>query len=211
MRSVWSRLGAGSSTSVTPSAWRPARITAVLTCALTTSRSIRRPVRPPPRITRGASSPSARPSTRAPNARNGRATRPIGRAWSELSPLSTLRNGRPASGPASMRIVVPELPQSMTESGSRSPAAPVPSTATVDGSESFTRTPSCSSAPRVRCTSSPSARPRMVLRPDASAADSRARCEIPLSPGTRTVPRSGRGPAIVISAAIIVSRLSFST
>ena len=53
-------------------------------------------------------------------------------------------------GRTSMRIVVPELPQSMTVSGSRSPSTPAP----VDrrprvGARRRTRTPSCSSAPAV--------------------------------------------------------------
>jgi hypothetical protein len=36
-RSVWSRLGAGSTISVTPSAWSPARISAVFTWPLATA------------------------------------------------------------------------------------------------------------------------------------------------------------------------------
>ena len=41
----------------------------------------------------------------------------IGRWRNEPSPSSLLRNGRPASAPDMSRIVVPELPQSMTAAG----------------------------------------------------------------------------------------------
>jgi len=56
------------------------------------------------------------------------------------------------------------------------------------------------SAARVAATSSPSGRPVTVLRPSARAAKSSARCEMPLSPGSRTRPRSGAGPTTVRSA-----------
>ena len=54
MRSVWSRLAAGSRTVVRPSACRPASSTAVFTCALATGRSCARPrSRPPVIVMRG--------------------------------------------------------------------------------------------------------------------------------------------------------------
>ena len=59
-----------------------------------------------------------RASIDAPIARSGSTTRAIGRRRSDSSPSSTERNGRPASRPVSTRIVVPELAQSTTPSGS---------------------------------------------------------------------------------------------
>ena len=55
-----------------------------------------------------------RPAKRAPIARSGSTTRPIGRRRSDASPSSTAKSGRPARTPASRRAVVPELPQSRT-------------------------------------------------------------------------------------------------
>ena len=60
--------------------------------------------------------PPSLPSTSAPMARSGSRTRAIGRADSDASPTSTVRNGRPAHAPARKRIVVPELPQSTSAS-----------------------------------------------------------------------------------------------
>ncbi len=124
MRSVWSRLAAGSAISVVPVACSPARIRAVFTCALATAREWVAPTSPPPRMASGARVPSARPSTCAPMARSGSVTRPIGRCTSESSPVSTLRNGRPARRPVSMRMLVPEFPQSTTAVGSVSASTP---------------------------------------------------------------------------------------
>ena len=106
------------------SAWRPASSSAVLTWALATASSWRIPASPPPRIDSGASRPPSRPSIRAPISRSGSTTRPMGRRAIEESPVSTVWNGRPARIPASSRIEVPELPQSMTASGSISPSKP---------------------------------------------------------------------------------------
>ena len=88
-------------------------------------------------------------------------------------------------------------------SRSRRPARAEPSTpfdARVSRSgEPLIRTPSCSRLRRVAATSAPVARPAIVLRPSASAANSSARCEIDLSPGTRNRPRSGRAPPTTTS------------
>ena len=67
--------------------------------------------------------------------------RSTGRRRSDSSPLSTERNGRPASAPASMRSVEPEFSQSRTPSGRRQPAKPSLSIWTRAPSR-FTRTPS---------------------------------------------------------------------
>ena len=193
IRSLWSRLGAGSEISVVPSACSPARSSAVFTCALATVNRWVAPTRPPPRTMSGGSVPSARPSSCAPMARNGATTRPIGRRASESSPVSTLKKGRPARRPLSRRMVVPELPQSTTPVGSVNAATPCPETVTADP-EMLLRTPSRVRAPRVRNTSSPPARPATRDRPSAMAANSSARCDMPLSPGTRNRPCSACGP-----------------
>ena len=57
---------------------------------------------------------------RAPISVSGRMTRPIGRPESDASPVRRERKGCPASSPASRRIVVPELPQSMSPGGALS-------------------------------------------------------------------------------------------
>ena len=49
-------------------------------------------------------------------------------ALRESSPVRKVQKGCPASTPMSRRTPVPELPQSMTCSGSRSPESPAPST-----------------------------------------------------------------------------------
>ena len=114
-RSVWSRLGAGSLTVVTPSASSPASSTAVFTCALATGRSQVMGRRVPPSRVRGGL-PSM-PWAPAPMARSGAATRSTGRRQRDASPVRVLRNGLPASAPASMRRVEPEFPQSRASSG----------------------------------------------------------------------------------------------
>ena len=112
MRSVWSRLGLGSPTVVSPSACSPASRTAVFTCALATGSSYVIPCSRPPSIVSGGRSSVVR--TVAPIARSGAATRSTGRLRSDSSPVSTVRKGRPASAPASMRIVEPEFSASST-------------------------------------------------------------------------------------------------
>ena len=57
---------------------------------------------------------------RAPISVRGRMTRPIGRLESEASPVSRERKGCPARSPVRSRIVVPELPQSMSSAGALS-------------------------------------------------------------------------------------------
>ena len=88
--------------------------------------------------------------------RSGSTTRRTGRRRSEASPVSTESPGTPASTPASSRRLVPELPQSMTSSGSREPLGRrhhhlAPS--------SRTRAPSRSTAFHVEWTSSARSRP----------------------------------------------------
>ncbi len=68
-------------------------------------------------MTSGGRFPSPSAVIFAPISVSGSMTRAIGRRESEASPMSRLRNGWPASTPASRRMVVPELPQSMSPFG----------------------------------------------------------------------------------------------
>ena len=80
IRSVWSRLGAGSAISVVPSACSPARTSAVFTCALATDVRCACPCKPTAAY--GERRERARRRGRrscAPIARSGSTTRPIGR------------------------------------------------------------------------------------------------------------------------------------
>ena len=74
-------------------------------------------------------------------------------------------------------------------SGSARPPTPRPSTSQV-APTLRTGQPSACSALAVLSTSSPSSRPAMRVRPVASAPNISARCEIDLSPGTRTRPEA---------------------
>ena len=138
----------------------------------------------------GAPVERARPSragARRPGASAaGRATRRRSR---------TDRNGRPGErARPSMRIVVPELPQSMTASGSRRPSTPRrrrpstprPPTRDLDA-EPLERSAGAGDVVAVGEVR------RSALRPSAIAANSSARCEIPLQPGRRSRPRNGAG------------------
>ena len=92
-RSVWSRVGAGSTTVVSPSANRPASSSADLTWALATLQAVLDAVqgRQPARSTSGANRPPSRPSIAAPARRSGSTMRAIGRRRSDASPLSTAK------------------------------------------------------------------------------------------------------------------------
>jgi hypothetical protein len=81
-----------------------------------------------PRTASGRRLPSRRPTTVAPMRRSGAATRSIGRLRSDASPVMTDQKGWPASTPTRSLAPVPELPQSITFSGSVSPSGPRPST-----------------------------------------------------------------------------------
>ena len=78
------------------------------------------------------------------------------------------------------------------------------------------RTPICANARAVARVSSPSRNPLMRDVPSASAASMTARCEIDLSPGTRSSPRNGPAGALIQSTradrrhASASSRRSFS-
>ena len=112
----------------------PARRIADLTWALgtgvetSTARSGLRPIT----VTGGRES-FDRAWSAAPIERSGSMIRATGRRRNESSPSRTLRKGRPARIPANSRRLVPELPQSRSAAGSRSPSTPGDDDAVVDG------------------------------------------------------------------------------
>jgi hypothetical protein len=59
----------------------------------------------------------------------------MGRRDSDASPIIVDANGCAASSPASIRMVLPELPQSSGPAGAAKPAAPRPSMVTSGGSD----------------------------------------------------------------------------
>ncbi len=109
IRSVWSREGAGSTTSVTPSAYSPASRIALLSCADATGISYRTPCSAAGAICSGQYFPS-RPRMSAPISRSGVMIRPIGRCSMDASPVMETGKGCAARMPESSRVVVPLLP-----------------------------------------------------------------------------------------------------
>jgi hypothetical protein len=98
-----------------------------------------------------------------------------------------------AIAPMISRTPVPELPQSMTSSGSPNPPTPTPWIVHAPGPCCVTSAPKARMARAVSSTSCPSRRPVMRVSPTESAPRIRERCEIDLSPGTWAVPLRG-GP-----------------
>ena len=190
-RSVWSREAAGCSSDVGPSACRAASRTADLTWALATGDCRRAPCNRAGAKAMGARVPSARAWIRAPIARNGSTTRPIGRRRSESSPVTNEWKGRPARTPLARRSVVPLLPHHNTSAGSRRPENPRPRT-TSSSPCTACATPSAVTTPAVACVSAPSPGRRTRESPDPIAPSSRARWVMDLSPGTRSSPRRRR-------------------
>ena len=135
--------------------------------------------------------PSAATTVRAPIRSSGSSTRRIGRRRSEASPSNVAVIGQPATAPSMSRHPVPELPRSSARSGVAKPATPTPCTCHSPPRSRSTRAPSAATALPVLSTSSPSSNPLTRVSPTVSAPRIRARCEIDLSPGTRTRPRSG--------------------
>src|SRR5271166_4359181 len=168
--SPWSRVRDGSSTAVTPSASNPANSSDVLTCALATGDRYSMPRRV------------------APVRLSGSMMRFIGRRDSDSSPIISMVKGWPATMPASMRMVDPELPQLSGPAGSHS-RGPSPSMVTVPRASCSTVQPRPRTQPRVLAQSAPGAKFSKRERPLASAASIAYRCEIDLSPGTRKLPR----------------------
>ena len=195
MSSVWSRVGRGSTTVVRPARRRARRAgRADFTCALATGSCV---------VDRAAARrPRARPaggrpcvSTETPMRRSGSAIRSIGRRDRDSSPTSSKRPSCPARIPASSRISVPALPQSIGSPGARSPRRPAPRTTSVVSPSSTTSTPSARTAASVDSVSPERPQPSTRTSPSQRAPTSSARCEIDLSPGTRTWPVSAAAGA----------------
>ena len=127
---------------------------------------------------------------------SGSAIRRIGRRRRESSPVSSTVMSHGASTPMSRRTVVPELPQSMASSGCEGPKPPQPrmSPARLPSGRfsRLTSAPRARTAPMEERTSAESSTPDTCEVPSAIAEKSTERCEIDLSPGTRTAPDSGR-------------------
>ena len=185
---------------VRPVACSPASTSALLSWALATGSAYEIPRSAPPRTRSGGKmssgrAASLRPSIWAPICRSGAASRRMGRRVSDASPSRTVSKGRPASRPVMSRIVVPELPQSSACAAARNPAKPAPTTrASAPAASTSMATPSARSACAVDRLSPPRPRPVMATGPSVNAPNSRARCEIDLSPGTAHVPRNGPEP-----------------
>ena len=195
MRSVWSRENRSPTMRTVAVASRVASKMADFTCADAIS-SVKSPPAGDdmPRTVAGR-----RPSfvvTVAPSVRSGRATRSIGRRRSDASPSKRAAIPRPAHRPSSKRVVVPELRASIVSSGSRSS----PPVTTRSSPRSSTCAPSARIAASVARTSAPRLSAEMRDAPRAAAAMMSARCEIDLSPATRTSPR--RGPRSNVTALV---------
>ena len=203
IRSVWSRLGAGSDDLGGAVGLQPGEQQRGLHLRAR-DRQARgaAPTRPPPRTMSGGSVPSARPSSVRTH-RPAAARRPgaIGRSRQRRRRRSAPRGtGGPASRPAQQadrRAGVAAVDDARRFGERRRPRARRRSTA--DPAMLHPRPPARASA-RTGAARRRRHRPRPATRdrPSAMAANSSARCEMPLSPGTRSRPRSGagrRGPA----------------
>src|SRR3989338_6655884 len=120
----------------------------------------------------------------------------IGLWRSEASTSKVVTKERPAKTPERRRMVVPELPQSMTLPGGQSPSQPLPSTHNVSPScDIFT--PRSLKACTVRRLSSPPERFHIRLLPWAMLVKITALWPIDLSPGTANSPRRGRFTSLI--------------
>ena len=98
------------------------------------------------------------------------------------------------------REPVPALPKSSGASGSS--RQPLPTPWIIHSPPRFSITaPIAFIASPVRMTSSPSSRPVMRVSPEARPPNMKERCEIDLSPGTRTLPLSAEPLAAVAGRA----------
>ncbi len=186
--SVWARVGTGSWTIVSPFADMPASRIADFTCALATGGVHSMPVSAPPTTSIGGRHCFPSPQTVEPIAVNGSAMRSIGRDDSELSPNNVVDPSSPATTPASSRIAVPEFPQS---TGLAAAWRRPPLTVTVAPSRVHRRAELDNRGERARARRRRRrARGRRTCRQPARRR-SRARWDTDLSPGVRTVPRSG--------------------
>ena len=133
----------------------------------------------------------------------GATMRRMGRFLSDSSPVMVTSMSQGATMPMSRRAVVPELPQSMGAAGWLGPSAPQPVTVPESDPSGWafksTSAPRASTARMEARTSSESSTPERCEVPSAMAANSTARCEMDLSPGTVTSPLKGppKGSMIV--------------
>ena len=133
----------------------------------------------------------------------GATMRRMGRFLSDSSPVMVTSMSQGATTPMSRRAVVPELPQSMGAAGWLGPSAPQPVTVPESDPSGWafksTSAPKASTARMEARTSSESSTPERCEVPSAMAANSTARCEMDLSPGTVTSPLKGppKGSMIV--------------
>ena len=135
--------------------------------------------------------PPARPKACAPNSARGSVTRAMGRELRLASPVKVAVIGVVAMAPMISRTPVPELPQSMTWSGSANPPTPTPCTDHSPGPCCVTSAPKAFIALAVSSTSCPSRRPDIRVSPTAMAPRIRLRWLTDLSPGISAVPLSG--------------------
>ena len=136
---MWSRVASFSITTVSPGAFSPASSTADFTCAdgtgvvYCTGSGFAAPV------SVIGSRPPRRPRASAPNSASGSVTRPIGRPRRLASPVKVAVMSVVAIAPMTSRTPVPELPWSITSSGSRKPPTPTPSTRQAPGADPLDR------------------------------------------------------------------------
>ena len=191
MRSVWSRVASVSITVVSPAACRPAIRTADLICAEGTGSRYSIGTRSRCRA-RQAAAVSRSSSTSSPICFSGLSTRPIGRRRERgiaHQPHRHVVAGDHAHHQPRAGAGVAEIERGVRAGAGRRRRAPAPLLARALNSPA----PSASSALAVLSTSSASSRPRDARHARWRARRSiRARCEIDLSPGTRTRPVSGR-------------------
>jgi hypothetical protein len=139
---------------------------------------------------KGIEVPPERPTACAPNRASGSVTRAMGRLLRLASPVKVTVVGEVAMVPMISRTPVPELPQSITLSGSAKPPTPTPKTDQLPPPWFTTSAPKACIALAVSSTSSPSRSPVIFVSPTAMAPRISERCEIDLSPGTSATPES---------------------
>jgi serine/threonine-protein kinase RsbW len=132
---------------------------------------------------------------------SGSMIRRIGRRCNDASPVITVRNGCAAAIPDSSRMVVPELTASTGDEAAQRPPSPRPVITTVAGALRRIVTPRARRHSSVAAQSAPGEYPLITDSPSAIAPSRAYRCEIDLSPGTRTRPAARDAGAMVIVSA----------
>ena len=139
IRSVWSRVGSFSITTVSPGAFSPASSTADFTCAEGTGVVYCTGIGFAAPVSVIGSRPPRRPRASAPKSARGSVIRPIGRPRRLASPVKVAVMSVVAIAPMTRRTPVPELPWSITSSGSWKPPTPTPSTRQAPGAGALDR------------------------------------------------------------------------